>query len=427
MAEKLLMLALSPTMETGLIARWKKAEGDKVAAGDVLCEVETDKAVMDYESPADGVLLKIVLEAGSSASIGDLIGIVGQTGEDISGLLAEQPTESSEPPAESSEPPAESFEPPAESSEPPAESSEQPAESEKADETEVMIKASPLARKMAQQSGLQLDSIQGSGPAGRIVKADIEKQLKTQAKAPAGDKPSEPARPAASGQPADVVIPLSAKRRIIAQRLSESMFSAPHYYLKVSADMSAVLEARRHLNARPDTKVSLNAFIIKFVAEALHKHPMVNATWTGESIVQHGMSDIGLAVAQKDGLITPVVRNCGSKGILQIDQELSVLIRKALDQTLAPEEYSGATFTISNLGSYGIEEFTAIINPPGSAILALGEIRKVTVVQDDDAIVVRPVMKMTLSCDHRVIDGAVGAAFLNDLRGMLEEPAQVLY
>jgi len=280
---------------------------------------------------------------------------------------------------------------------------------------------------MAQQSGLQLDSIQGSGPAGRIVKADIEKQLKTQAKAPAGDKPSEPARPAASGQPADVVIPLSAKRRIIAQRLSESMFSAPHYYLKVSADMSAVLEARRHLNARPDTKVSLNAFIIKFVAEALHKHPMVNATWTGESIVQHGMSDIGLAVAQKDGLITPVVRNCGSKGILQIDQELSVLIRKALDQTLAPEEYSGATFTISNLGSYGIEEFTAIINPPGSAILALGEIRKVTVVQDDDAIVVRPVMKMTLSCDHRVIDGAVGAAFLNDLRGMLEEPAQVLY
>lgn len=410
MAEKLLMLALSPTMESGLIAKWNKAEGDSVAAGDVLCEIETDKAVMDYESPSDGVLLKIVLEAGSSASIGDLIGILGQAGEDISALLV-QPAETTAPPVT----PVQPVEPA------PPDTPAQPVE------PATLPKASPLARTMARQSGLQLDSIQGSGPAGRIVKADIEKQLSAATTAPAAVQALKSGGPVAPGQQADVVIPLSAKRRIIAQRLSESMFSAPHYFLRVSVDMSAIIEARRHLNEKPDTRVSLNAFIIKFVAEALRKHPMINASWTADSIIQHGRSDIGLAVAQKDGLITPVVRDCGSKGILQIDQEMGALIRKALDQTLTPEEYSGATFTISNLGSYGIEEFTAIINPPGSAILALGEISKSAVVLADDSIVVRPIMKMTLSCDHRVIDGAVGALFLTELRGMMEEPVQVLY
>ena len=205
------------------------------------------------------------------------------------------------------------------------------------------------------------------------------------------------------------------------------MYSAPHYYLKVPLEMDEILASRSRLNARPDTKVSLNAYIIKFVAEALKRHPRVNASWTGDTIVEHGRVDIGLAVAQKDGLITPVVRDCGNKGIVQIDEELRVLIEKARSETLTPEEYSGATFTISSLGSYGIEEFTAIINPPGSAILAIGEIKRVPVVQQDDVIQIKSVMKLTLSCDHRVIDGSVGAEFLTELRDMMQEPVRALY
>jgi pyruvate dehydrogenase E2 component (dihydrolipoamide acetyltransferase) len=385
MAEKLLMLALSPTMETGIIAKWLKKEGDPVESGDVLCEVETDKATMDYESPARGMLLKIVLPEGSSASIGDLIAIVGKEGEDVAGLLDEAPDRDKDDEELRAAPDG--------SSEP--------------------VRSSPLARKLAALNSLPLETIKGSGPAGRIVKADVDKALAT-------------AGAADSGQ-TDTVIPISSKRRVIAQRLSESMSSAPHYYLKVPVEMDAVMASRSRLNDRLDVKVSINAFLIKFVAEALKRHPAVNASWTGDAIVQHGLADIGLAVAQKDGLITPVVRDCGHKGIVRIDQELDELIQKARTNALKPEEYTGATFTISNLGSYGIEEFTAIINPPGSAILAVGEIRREPVVQPDDTIQVKSVMKLTLSCDHRVIDGSVGAEFLTDLRNMLEEPVRVLY
>ena len=412
MAEKLLMLALSPTMESGMLTKWLKSEGDRVASGDVLCEVETDKAVMDYESPADGILLKIILEAGESASIGDLIGIIGREGEDISGLLSEKTVKS-----DASAKPEKAG----------AVDGEVPEMPAVVEPEATAIKASPLARTLASQHNLKLEDIKGSGPDGRIVKADIERTLSGAAAQAQPARPSSASGSKLAARPEDVIVPVSGKRRIIAQRLSESMYSAPHYYLKVPVEIDQILSARQLLNARRDKKVSLNAFLIKFVAEALKRHPQVNATWTGDSIIRHGRCDIGLAVALEDGLITPVVRDCWNKGILQIDEELNGLIQKAQDQALTPEEYSDATFTISNLGSYGIEEFTAIINPPGSAILAVGEIRKEAVVQSDDTTVIKPVMKLTLSCDHRVIDGAVGALFLADLRNMIQEPVRVLF
>jgi len=406
MAEKLLMLALSPTMSTGLIARWLKNEGDTVAQGDVLCEVETDKATMEYESPAAGVLLKIVLPSGSNAAVGDLIGIIGKAGEDFSALMTQKPVEK---PVQASE-------------KIPVQAAETITGVKPVVAAE-HIRSSPLARKLADLKGLQLESIQGSGPAGRIVKSDVEKAAAKPAARSAGIAPASPV-PAGA---ADTVIPVSGKRRVIASRLSESMFSAPHYYLKVQVEMDRLLEARRSLNANSENKVSMNAFLIRLTAEALKRHPAINASWTGDSIIQFSHVDIGIAVALADGLITPIVRDCSSKGIIQIDQELKVLVQKARDQALAPAEYTGATFTVSNLGSYGIEEFTAIINPPGSAILAIGEIRRIPVAEADDTIKIKSVLSLTLSCDHRVIDGAVGAAFLSDLKNMLQEPVRALY
>lgn len=414
MAEKLLMLALSPTMETGIISKWNKKEGEQVASGDVLCEVETDKAVMEYESPGDGTLLKIVMAEGDSAGVGDLIGILGEEGEDISALLAEAAKDKEEKPQAVDSADVDDKDESATDVSASEETSEEKQEQAKSG----YIASSPLARKLAKQHGLRLENIKGSGPAGRIVKADIEKAMSGTESA--GEKEY-------AAELKDEKIPLSGKRKIIAQRLSQSKFSAPHYYLKVRVEMDDILAARKKINAVAKEKISLNAFIIKFAAEALKKHPVVNSSWAEDSIIRHGRIDIGLAVAQKDGLITPVVRDCGSKGIVKIEAELKELIEKARNQTLTPEEYSGATFTISSLGSYGIDEFTAIINPPGAAILAIGEIRKEPVVMDDDSINVKSMMKMTLSCDHRVIDGSVGALFLTEMRDIMQEPVRVLY
>ncbi len=411
MAEKLLMLALSPTMEEGVIARWNLAENDQFSAGDVLCEVETDKATMDYEAPTDGVLLKIIAEPGTGAAIGDTIGIIGQAGEDISSLLAELAQPAAARPAQ-----------PAASAQPVVSAEPSPAgPGPLAAAATDQIRSSPLARKIAASHQLDLAGIKGSGPAGRIVKADVENALAVKEQQPAVKTLTSP--PAA----ADQVIPLSQTRKVIARRLAEAKFTAPHYYLRVAARMDDLLKSRKNLNQSADLKVSLNAFLLKLAAEALKRHPRVNASWAGDSIIQHGRIDIGLAVALEDGLITPVVRDLANKGIVQIDQELKELIKKAYAGSLMPEEYTGATFTISNLGSYGIEEFTAIINPPAAAILAVGEIKKTALVNDDDTIAIKQVMKLTLSCDHRVIDGAVGADFLTGLRQLLEEPLRALY
>ena len=394
MAEKVLMIALSPTMEEGTLVRWTKQEGDAVISGDVLCEVETDKAAMDYESAGEGTLLKILVPEGEKAVVGQAIAILGEAGEDIEDLIQETEQEDQTEPSDDLE-----------------------EEPKKDKEAEDRIKASPLARKLAEKHGLSLQEISGSGPGGRVVKADVLAASEEAKKAPAAS---------AQSSLSDETVPVSGKRKIIAKRLAESMFSAPHYYLKVSVSAQHLISARGRINDRRMDKISFNAFLIKFAAEALKQHPVINSTWQGETILRHGSIDIALAVALPDGLITPVVRSCGLKGIQAIEAELKELIQKAKDGMLKPEEYQGATFTISNLGSFGIEEFTAIINPPGSAILAVGESRRVPVVGEDGQIGTDTVMKLTLSCDHRVIDGAEGAAFLTALKRIIEDPIHAL-
>ena len=287
------------------------------------------------------------------------------------------------------------------------------------------IKASPLARRLAREKRLDLGRIAGSGPGGRVVKQDLTAArllplagVMATGTALPGHAPSQDQR-----------IPLSGKRKVIAQRLAESKFSAPHYYLKIDVDAGRFVETRERLNARlgEEARISVNAMLMKIVAEALKRHPILNSGWKGDHILSYARADIGLAVAQEDGLITPVVRDCGAKGVIAIERELSELIARARVNRLKPEEYTGATFTITNLGSYGILEFTAIINPPGSAILAVGRIRRVPVAEEGDRLVVRPQMILTLSCDHRVVDGAVGAAFLKDLKALIEDPVDALY
>jgi len=458
LAEKVLMLALSPTMEAGVITKWHKKVGEKVSEGDLLCDVETDKAVMSYEASQGGYLLGMVCEEGEGAAVGATIALMGVEGEDVSALLSEAKAEKASGaggktgPSGSDGSPSTVVDAPAETSA----SKEPMASSSEADTLPPggRKRSSPLARTLASRNGLEVDRIPGSGPGGRVVKRDVEQAMaQSIAGTPAGTGMIGPApgaaglvtgttargtatasgtvvtplsgtsMPAPSGT--DEVIPLSGKRRIIAKRLAESMYTAPHYYLKKTVRMDALIVARKALAAKGE-KRSFNAFLIKFVAEALRRHPQVNASWQGDSILRFGHADVGLAVAQPDGLITPVVRDCWHKGIRQIDGELAVLIGKAQQGTLRPEEYSDATFTISNLGSFGIEEFTAIINPPGSAILAVGEIARVQRIDENDKPEVISAMTLTLSCDHRVIDGAVGAAFLKDLVDMMEDPIRVL-
>jgi len=420
MPEKILMMALSPTMETGTLVRWRKKEGDVVASGDVLCEVETDKATMDYESTAEGTLLKIVVAAGGQAKVGDTIAIMGTPGEDFSGLLAEARPAAARPAPVGGTRAATVTQAMVPSGAAASRAVPGPAL------TTGRIRSSPLARRIAAQRGIDLRAIRGSGPEGRIVKRDLDTATAAAGFGVRGGAFSPAAGPLYQPGPEDEVLPLSNIRRIIARRLSESMFSAPHYYLTVAITMDELLATRARLNEGREKKASLNAFLMAIAGRALLHHPKVNSSWNGDSIIRHTAADIGLAVAQPDGLITPVVRDCGHKGILAIDVELTDLVERARTGKLQPTEYEGATFTISSLGSSGIDEFTAVINPPGSAILAVGAIRKEPVVSRDDTIEIRQRMRATLSCDHRVIDGTVGAAFLRELADMLENPMLAL-
>jgi pyruvate dehydrogenase E2 component (dihydrolipoamide acetyltransferase) len=464
MAEKMLMLALSPTMEEGTIVSWHKKEGDPVASGDVICEVETDKATMDYESMQEGTLLKILVPEGGNAAVEEPIAIIGEKGEDFAALLEDIQNETSksekkgdsgeddrnrtekasspdagQKPSDGQAPPAGT--PARSDGAPPAEAQQGGAsevESRRSGE-EDRIKASPLARSMAAEAGIDLRDLRGSGPEGRIIKRDLHGLSEPgQGVAAAGEngglKRTEGTTESVGGLFSSGIeerrIPLSRKRRLIARRLSESKFSAPHYYLKSSVSMSSLMITREKLNGERAKqglpKLSLNAFLVKFAAEALKRHPVVNSGWEEEHIHIFGSIDIGLAVALEDGLITPVVRNCGAKGVSRIDEELQNLIARAREGKLNPEEYTGASFSISNLGSYGIEDFTAIINPPASAILAVASVEKVPVVLEDNSISLDNRMKLSLSCDHRVIDGAVGAEFLRDLKLIIEDPLRAL-
>lgn len=402
MAEKIVMIALSPTMETGTIVKWHKKEGDNISSGDILCEVETDKATMDYESTVEGVLLKITSLEGDKVKVGDMIGIVGSENENITGFLEQMKQELPKPSQEKQT----TVNQPVTTA--PIQEPQQPPSG---------IKASPLARELANKAGIDLHSIKGSGPEGRIIKEDIENATKRK----------KTITPEGIVKVSDHKIPLSEKRKIIGQRMAMSMFSAPHFYLTIEAKMDQLITSRNRLNSTLKTKISFNSFLIKLVAECLHRHPRINSTYDQNEIIEHGSIDIALAVAQEDGLITPVVKNCSNKGIISIDSELNVLVQKARTGKLSVEEYSGGTFTISNLGSYGVRQFTAIINPPQSAILAIGEIFQQydPSVESEGKII--NVMLMTLSCDHRVIDGAVAADFARDLKNMIENPFTVLY
>ena len=408
MAERLLMLALSPTMETGTIVRWNRVEGDSFASGEVLCEVETDKATMEYEASSDGTLRKIVAPEGTKVKVGDVIAISAAPDEDISELLAAPDSSASAGTTLSL--PTENV---AAGTAPVAmETNRVDAEGHLPDG----VRASPLARRIARERGISLRSLHGSGPGGRIIKADLENA----ATLPGGD--ARPQQSAAS----DTLIPLSDKRRIIASRLTESKLVSPHFYLTVSVVADGLVAARKEINRTAEPHLSLNAFIIKLVAAALHRHPEVNASMTDDAIVHHGSVDVALAVAQPDGLVTPVVRDAHHKGIFEIDGELRDLISRAREGKLAPEEYSGSTFTISNLGSYGVHQFAAIINPPNAAILSVGEIFREPYEAADGSVAFRSAMLMTLSCDHRIIDGAVAGEFARDLKNCIERPVTAL-
>jgi pyruvate dehydrogenase E2 component (dihydrolipoamide acetyltransferase) len=421
------MEALSPTMEEGQLVQWLKSEGDDVSNGDVLAEIETDKATMELVARGEGVLRKIFLDAGGTAEVGAVIAVIAAGDEDISGIEgasggangaaapAEAPTEA---PAETKTPEAPAEKPAAQSA--PAAAAAAPSAPASTDGGRV--KASPLARRLAEEMGVDIKQVQGSGPGGRVVKRDVE----------AAKEAGVTAAPAAPSWTPDEAeyedVPVSQMRKTIAKRLVTSIGPVPTFYLTVDVDMGRVMEARKSLNAileKDGLKVSFNDIVLKAVAGALKRHPECNAQWQDSYIRRFNAVHLGVAVAVEDGLITPVIKHAHAKGIVQIATEVRELAGRAREKKLTPDEYTGATFSVSNLGMFGIHEFTAIINPPEAGILAVGGIEEMPVVVDG-SVTVQNRMKITMSCDHRVIDGASGARFLQTLKSMLEEPTAIL-
>lgn len=413
MAEVIEMPRLSDTMTEGVIAKWHKKVGDSVKPGDLLAEIETDKATMEFEAPVGGVLLYIGAPENQPIPIGEPIAIIGKPGEDISALIRKG--DSSAVGTQTQAPPA----PVADSSVVSAVPAAAPSVRDLSS-SETRLKASPLARSMAREAGIDLSKLQGTGEGGRIIRRDVEAYL---ARAAAEVKAPSPL-PQPTTAPYQEVS-LSQMRKTIARRLTASMQEAPHFYLTRSISMEAAATWREKLNVLSPVKISFNDLIIKAVAMALRKHPYLNASWMGDHIRLYQEVHIGFAVAVEEGLIVPVIRHADRKGLSEIAVETSMLAQKARERKLTPEEYTGSTFSISNLGMFGIEEFTAVINPPEAAILAVGAIQPVPVVKGDRVEIERR-MRVTLSCDHRVVDGATGAAFLATLTELLEEPARLL-
>lgn len=410
MAIKVEMPKLSDTMEEGVIAKWNVQEGDKVESGDIIAEVETDKATMEVEVFDAGTILKILADEGSAVPLGKPMAIIGEEGEDISELLAgaDEDTAAKEEPKEQKQEEPETKEQKA------APSNAQQTATESGGQAEDgRIKASPLARKIAEDKGIQLADVKGSGPEGRIIKRDVEEF-----------EPSEVAAPLTMSRE-DKEHRVSQMRKTIARRLAESKYTSPHYYETMDVDMKQVFKARKQLNEVSDVKISFNDIVVKACAIALRRHPDVNSSWREDTILEHGDVNVAFAVAIEEGLVTPVVRNTDQKGLAQISSESKELAGKARDRKLQPEEMEGSTFTVSNLGMYGIEQFTAIINPPNACILAVGAIRDVPVVENGEVVPGKR-MKMTLSSDHRIVDGASAAEFLSTLRNLLENPLGML-
>ena len=415
------MPRLSDTMEEGTVAGWLKAVGDKVEEGDILAEIETDKATMEFESFYSGTLLYIGIGEGESAPVDDVLAIIGPAGTNVDQVLAAMKSGGSKSTGAETKTAA-----PAASA-----SGSVTAESESApaagSQEASRVFASPLAKKMAEDRGIDLSKVRGSGENGRIVKRDIENYKE---EAPAQAKPA-----AASGSPVATFAPAgeemmeevknSQMRKTIAKRLAESKFTAPHYYLTIEVDMDNAMASRAQINALPDTKVSFNDMVVKACAMALKKHPQVNTSWKDDVTVYNKHVHIGVAVAVDEGLVVPVLRFTDQLGLMQIGSQVKDLAGKARNKKLTPQEMEGSTFTVSNLGMFGIQEFTSIINQPNSAILSVGAIVEKPVVKNGQ-IVVGNTMKVTLACDHRTVDGATGAQFLQTLQAYLENPVTML-
>ena len=415
MAEVIRMPRLSDTMTEGVIAEWHKKVGDKVKPGDVLAEVETDKATMELESYNEGTLLYIGVDKGKAVQIDGVLAVIGKEGENFDEVLkqAKAPASPTAPVAVQNEKPvSEDKSAPA-----PADNKTQegqPDNNMSAEEKE-RIKASPLAKKLASEKGIDLNAVSGSGDGGRITKKDIDTFQP--------GKPSTTTIPSEKESYTDT--PVSQMRKTIARRLSESKFTAPHFYLTMEIKMDDAIKARERMNAVSSVKISINDMVIKACATALKKHPDVNSSWMGDFIRHNNNINIGSAVAMPEGLIVPVIKSADQKTLSQIAAEAKELYTKAKEKKLQPHEFSGNTFTISNLGMMGIEEFTAIINPPDSCILAVGTIKE-TVVSVEGQFTTSQIMKVTMSCDHRCVDGAVGASFLQTLKQLMQDPITML-
>ncbi|MEI2275355.1 2-oxo acid dehydrogenase subunit E2 [Sphingobacterium sp. ML3W] len=412
------MPLLSDTMKEGVIAQWNFKVGDTIKSDDAIADVETDKATMEVTAYADGTLLYVGLEAGEAAKVNDIIAIVGPAGTDITPLLNQKSA-----PAK-----AETAEAPKADSAPTATAA--PVAS--ATNDDARVKASPLARKIAKDKGINLSDIKGSADGGRIVKKDVESFVPAAAKPAATAATAAPATetkaitlPTYVGEERYTEKPVNQMRKTIARRLAESLFTAPHFYLTVSIDMDNAMVARAQINEIAPVKVSFNDIVVKAVAVALKKHPAVNSSWQGDKIRFNEHTNIGVAMAVEDGLLVPVVRFADGKSLSHISAEVKDFAQKAKAKKLQPADWEGSTFTVSNLGMFGIDEFTSIINSPDGAILSVGAIQAVPVVKNG-AVVPGNVMKVTLGCDHRVVDGATGAAFLQTLKALVENPVRLL-
>lgn len=422
--EVITMPRLSDTMTEGKVAKWHKNVGDTVKEGDILAEIETDKAVQDFESEVNGTLLYQGVAEGSAAEVDKILAIIGPEGTDVSGLVSGGGKKADAPKAEAKT--NEKSEPKAEAkSESKTEDlkEEAPAATSSGDR----IAISPLAKKIAEEKGVDVSAIKGSGENGRIVKKDVENyQPAAQPEAASSAPKAVSAQPSVAftpGQDSETVN--SQMRNIIAKRLAESKFTAPHYYLTVEINMDKAIEARKEMNALPDTKVSFNDMVIKAVAVALRKHPQVNSSWAGDKIIHHGNINVGVAVAVPDGLVVPVLKNADFMSYGDISAAVKDMAARAKTKALKANEMEGSTFSVSNLGMFGIETFTSIINQPNAAILSVGAIIEKPIVKDGQ-IVVGNTMKLSLACDHRVVDGATGAQFLQTLRTYLESPLTLL-
>jgi pyruvate dehydrogenase E2 component (dihydrolipoamide acetyltransferase) len=417
MQEVILMPRLSDTMTEGVIAAWHKKVGDTVKKGDILADIETDKATMELESYKEGKLLFTGAEKGQKIAVNDLLAIIGEEGKVNVQQIVDASKNKSAAPASAKETAAESTASKA--------APEPVAADSHAMNGNGRIKASPLAKKLASEKGIDLSKLHGSGDSGRIVKKDVAEFSPAAAAPIAASQKAAVVPSAPAGQPSFEEVPVSQMRKVIAKRLAESKFTAPHFYLTITVDMDQAVNSRVKINETSPVKISFNDFVLKATAVALKKHPAVNSSWLGDKIRINHHVNIGVAVAVEDGLLVPVVRYADTKSLSQISVEVKDFATRAKNKKLQPSDWEGSTFTISNLGMFGIDEFTAIINPPDACILAISSIQQIPVVKNG-AVVPGNVMKLTMSCDHRAVDGATGASFLQTLKGLLEEPLRML-